>query len=346
MTTDRRLVGRLGKGSRDMSSTTQVGRGRPVPRTGHATRTVRIGPLAVGDGPVPLIGGRATGGAGPDAHWVSLREHQGRVPAAEAIAGARVGCDVPLLVEPYSAADLTDIAEAADGVVIGAAWTREARLVRAVAGLGLPILARRDPDGTLEEWLAVAGQCAAEGNHRVVLCEGGSTARPSPMALDLALMRSARERSGLPVAADLGDDPALAAAAVAAGADALLLARSAEPAVVEAAREAATVIGAVTRHEAPESIPAARDAIDRVDAVLATLLERRAALAGIVQRLKPVGGFAGRDLDRERRLVAAMARRAPRLGEARLAPVMNAVIEAGLLLAEQLDEEETEEESA
>nr|WP_239113475.1 chorismate mutase [Planotetraspora mira] len=91
----------------------------------------------------------------------------------------------------------------------------------------------------------------------------------------------------------------------------------------------------MVRPEAPGSVGAARAAIDRVDAALATLLERRIALAGTVQRLKPVGGFRGRDMDRERRLVAAMARRAPSLGEARLAPVMNAVIEAGLRVAEE-----------
>ncbi|MEV5411749.1 chorismate mutase [Thermopolyspora sp. NPDC052614] len=85
----------------------------------------------------------------------------------------------------------------------------------------------------------------------------------------------------------------------------------------------------------PDSIADARAAIDRVDAALAVLLERRAELAGRIQRLKPVGGFAGRDLDRERRLVAAMARHAPRLGEARIARIMNAVIEAGLDLAEE-----------
>ncbi|MER7500156.1 chorismate mutase [Nonomuraea pusilla] len=88
------------------------------------------------------------------------------------------------------------------------------------------------------------------------------------------------------------------------------------------------------RPEAPETLDECRQAIDRVDAALATLLERRATLAGVVQRLKPVGGFAGRDMERERALVAAMARRAPQLGEERLAPVMNAVIEAGLSLAE------------
>ncbi|KAB8188333.1 chorismate mutase [Nonomuraea phyllanthi] len=89
------------------------------------------------------------------------------------------------------------------------------------------------------------------------------------------------------------------------------------------------------RPEAPATLPECRQAIDRVDAALATLLERRAALAGIVQRIKPVGGFAGRDLARERALVARMALRAPSLGEARLAPIMNAVIEAGLHLAEE-----------
>ncbi|WP_240780115.1 chorismate mutase [Nonomuraea zeae] len=108
-----------------------------------------------------------------------------------------------------------------------------------------------------------------------------------------------------------------------------------EHAALRMAEEAVTVVGALLRHESPATLPECREAIDRVDAALATLLERRAALAGTVQRLKPVGGFAGRDMDRERALVARMASRAPSLGEARLAPIMNAVIEAGLHLAEE-----------
>ncbi|TDD12005.1 chorismate mutase [Nonomuraea diastatica] len=106
-------------------------------------------------------------------------------------------------------------------------------------------------------------------------------------------------------------------------------------AALRVAEEAVTVVGALLRPEAPVTLPECRDAIDRVDAALATLLERRAALAGVVQRIKPVGGFAGRDLDRERALVKRMASRAPSLGESRLAPIMNAVIEAGLHLAEE-----------
>ena len=78
----------------------------------------------------------------------------------------------------------------------------------------------------------------------------------------------------------------------------------------------------------------ARAAIDGLDAALATLLEHRTAVAAVVQRLKPVGGFAGRDPERERRIVEAMAVRAPSLGPERLAPIVNAIIEAGLDAAE------------
>ncbi|MES9540269.1 chorismate mutase [Actinomadura sp. NPDC000600] len=78
----------------------------------------------------------------------------------------------------------------------------------------------------------------------------------------------------------------------------------------------------------------AREAIDGLDAALATLLEHRTAIAAVVQRLKPVGGFAGRDPERERRIVEAMAARAPSLGAERLAPIVNAIIEAGLDAAE------------
>ncbi|WP_342776323.1 chorismate mutase, partial [Nonomuraea terrae] len=375
------------------------------------------------------------GGGRPDAYAV-LRERRG--PA--------------LLAEPASAADLPAIAEFADAVVVGASWTRDIPLVRAAAALGLPVVVERRASASLEEWLGLAGYCAVEGDGRVILCEGG---RP-----DLALMRAARAATGRPVLVDVSADPGLSAAAVAAGADGLIVSappvpsgaprgtygsetsqntygvhagasrgngrgrsealrgdsagrsqasqgngaerseasqgrgvalkerdagaaareisaalavrphaplpsadasglpdgegtpRGADDGVrgqageglpaagqaaagLRVAEEAVTVVGALLRDESPTTLSECRQAIDRVDAALATLLERRAALAGIVQRIKPVGGFAGRDLARERAVVARMAQRAPTLGETRLAPIMNAVIEAGLHLAEE-----------
>jgi chorismate mutase len=82
------------------------------------------------------------------------------------------------------------------------------------------------------------------------------------------------------------------------------------------------------------TVAEARAAIDGLDAALAVLLEHRAAVAALVQRLKPVGGFAGRDPERERAIVDAMAEHAPSLGRDGLAKIMSAVIEAGLAAAE------------
>ncbi|MGW9346786.1 Chorismate mutase [Nocardiopsis flavescens] len=78
-----------------------------------------------------------------------------------------------------------------------------------------------------------------------------------------------------------------------------------------------------------------RERIDAVDTRLAELLEQRALLAARVQRLKPVGYFAGRDADREHGLVRRMAEHAPRLGADRLAAIMDRVITAGLSAARE-----------
>ncbi|NYH54374.1 chorismate mutase [Nocardiopsis arvandica] len=84
-----------------------------------------------------------------------------------------------------------------------------------------------------------------------------------------------------------------------------------------------------------EEIRRLRGRIDQMDDELAELLERRALVAARVQRLKPVGYFAGRDMRRERELVERMAERAPRLGPERLAAIMGEVISAGLAAAEE-----------
>ncbi|MFE0267407.1 chorismate mutase [Nocardiopsis alba] len=84
-----------------------------------------------------------------------------------------------------------------------------------------------------------------------------------------------------------------------------------------------------------ERIRDLRGRIDLMDAELAELLERRALVAAQVQRLKPVGYFAGRDMTRERELVERMAERAPRLGAEHLATIMDSVIGAGLAVAQE-----------
>ncbi|MBB5789721.1 chorismate mutase [Jiangella mangrovi] len=149
---------------------------------------------------------------------------------------------------------------------------------------------------------------------------------------DPAAIAAARAR-GLPVVVNLGERPELAAAAVAAGADGLWL-DTPSAAAAGQAREAAARLAPLVRPSVPDTLDGCRAAIDAVDALLATLLEHRVALAGRVQHLKPVGGHAGRDPRREAAIVAAMAERAPSLPPEQLARIVTAIIEAGLDVAE------------
>jgi chorismate mutase/RimJ/RimL family protein N-acetyltransferase len=74
-----------------------------------------------------------------------------------------------------------------------------------------------------------------------------------------------------------------------------------------------------------------RGLIDEVDAGLADLLARRAALTAAVQRHK---NDPARDLERERRIAEAMAERAPALGPDRLARIVHTIITESLDAAE------------
>lgn len=267
-------------------------------------------------------------GAAPDVAIMSLRGRHGRVDATAELTRVRQAYAGPLLVEPFSALDLPAIAEHADAIMVGRAWMQDFQLLRAVARTGRRVVVQRAPAATLDEWLSAAEYCVAEGNHDVVLCEAGTRTHLPHPALDLALVREAGRR--WPVLVDVSAEPGLALAALSAGAAGLVLGEDADRAVVADVRAKAALLGPLLDDEAPETIAAARAAIDRLDAALATLLERRAELSAVVQRLKPVGGFAGRDHGREREIVEAMAVRAPRLGPDRLGRIMTAVIEAGL----------------
>ncbi len=318
------------------------GRGlaRPSVEGDPLPREVRIGAQVIGGERVVTLAGPQ---AGPQIAHVSLRYHHGDRDADEELVRVRNGWAGPLAVEPFSADDLPAVAEHADTVLVGAEWMQDFRLLAATARLGVPVIVQRGHHATMDEWLGAAEYCTAEGNRDVILCESGTrTYLSSECArLDLALLREAGERSGVPVIADVAASPELAGAAVAAGADGLLLGTESSADDVARAAEFTEALTALVRPAPPEpaagshrSMDEARGAIDRVDAALAALLERRARLAGEVQRLKPVGGWAGRDQRREREVIEGMARRAPGLGEQRLQAIMDAVIEAGIDLAE------------
>lgn len=291
-------------------------------------RTVSIGSQVVGGTRLPVLAGPRRGA---DVVHVSLRRHHGFAGAGEQLAGVRDLTAGPLIVEPFSADDLPDVVRYADGVVVGGQWMQDFRLLSAVGRTGLPVVLHRGPHCTVEEWLSSMEYLHAEDNDAVVLCEGGSRNYwGGPTTVDLALVDEARNRSARPVVVDVSGTPWLAGAAVAAGADGVWLGEDAAQPDVDAVIDTVTTLTLVVRQVYPHSLPGCRDAIDRVDAALASLLEYRVALVGEIQRHKAVSGHAGRDRSREAEIVHAMAHRAPSLDRAQLAKIMDAVITVGL----------------
>lgn len=307
------------------------------------------GQVVVGGVHVPVIAGEAGGGAAVrvsltrparNSHSGDLATAQELHDAAYEFVLARQRLGAPVIVDVDASTLWRPAIPHADGVVADPGVLAGGDLARTAAQRDVALAVRRPEGGTVDEWLAAAESCVAAGVRRVLLCEGGSGVAGSSgthgqlAAPDIALVQRIRERTNFPVLADLSAGGQLAGAAVVAGADGVVLARDASSAEAAHATDLATTLAAFGRDMNPGTLDGARQGIDQVDACLADLLERRAELARVVQHLKPVGGFAGRDPERERELVAAMAYRAPRLGLARVRRIMEVVIEAGLDLAE------------
>jgi 3-deoxy-7-phosphoheptulonate synthase len=106
------------------------------------------------------------------------------------------------------------------------------RLLEALGELRKPVILKRGLAATVDEWLAASEYITCRGNHQVVLCERGirTFETSTRNTLDLAAVIVAQELSQLPVIVDPSHAagqgrwvPRLAAAALAVGADGLLV---------------------------------------------------------------------------------------------------------------------------
>lgn len=105
-------------------------------------------------------------------------------------------------------------------------------LLRAVGRTQKPVFLKRGLSATIEEWLMSAEYILAEGNMQVMLCEGGirTFERYTRNTLDISAIPVLKERSHLPVFADPSHGTGfrnkvtpMALAAIAAGADGLMI---------------------------------------------------------------------------------------------------------------------------
>ena len=150
----------------------------------------------------------------------------------ELLSEARKETGLPIVTELHDVHDAELVSEHADIIQIGARNMRNFPLLKAAAKLGKPILLKNGMAATMQEFLYAAECILAEGNPQLILCLRGTRSfeTETRFALDLALVPALKKTTHLPVLVDPSHAagkaelvPALAKAAVAAGADGLLV---------------------------------------------------------------------------------------------------------------------------
>lgn len=215
---------------------------------------VRVGPFVAGNAHIGVIAGpcsveseeqtlataRAVKAAGATAlrggafkPRTSPYSFQGlKEDGLKILALARAETGLPVVTEVISPSDVALVSQYADVLQIGARNMQNYRLLEEAGQSGKPVLLKRGPAATAEELLLAAEYILNTGNHNVMLCERGIRTFESHTryTLSLATVVWLHQRTHLPVIVDPSHGtghsalvPQMAAAAVAAGADGLII---------------------------------------------------------------------------------------------------------------------------
>lgn len=139
---------------------------------------------------------------------------------------------LPVITEIMDPRDLDVIVKYADIIQIGARNMQNFRLLLEVGSARKPVLLKRGLSSTIKEWLMSAEYIMSRGNHEVMLCERGirTFETATRNTLDLSAVPVLKQLTHLPVVVDPSHGVGkwdlvapMAKAAVAAGADALII---------------------------------------------------------------------------------------------------------------------------
>ncbi len=148
------------------------------------------------------------------------------------LAEARDQTGLAIVTEVVSPDDVELVSEYADVLQIGARNMQNYRLLEAVGSSPRAVLLKRGPSATIDEWLLAAEYILDGGNLDVMLCERGirTFEAHTRFTLPLATVAYVQERTHLPVVIDPSHGtghtslvPSMARAAIAAGADGLII---------------------------------------------------------------------------------------------------------------------------
>ena len=148
------------------------------------------------------------------------------------LAEARGNTGLAVVTEVIGVDSVDAVAEYADVLQIGARNMQHYPLLEAVGNVNKPVLLKRGMTAELDEWLLAAEYIINAGNPNVILCERGIRTYESYVrnTLSLAVVPELNDKTHLPVVVDPSHGtghahlvPAMCRAAVAAGADGLLV---------------------------------------------------------------------------------------------------------------------------
>ena len=155
------------------------------------------------------------------------------------LAMAKKETGLGIVTELLSEKHVEKVAAVADLLQIGARNAQNFSLLQAAAGSGKAVMLKRGLAMKVEEWLMAAEYVMSAGNGQVILCERGIRTFETGMrnTLDLGAVALAKRESHLPVVVDPSQGAgrvdlviALSRAAVAVGADGLLVEVHPQPA--------------------------------------------------------------------------------------------------------------------
>ena len=192
----------------------------------------------------------------------------------EILAAVRDRTGMPVVTEVMAVSQIEEIAAYADVLQVGSRNMQNFDLLKALGQVNKPILLKRGLAATIEEFVMAAEYILAHGNEKVILCERGirSFDTYTRNVLDLGAVVALKQITHLPVIVDPSHAagkrelvPNLALAAIAAGADGLI----------------------IECHPDPEkSVSDARQAISLGDMV--AIVDKVRAIAPVVGRTVPL----------------------------------------------------------
>ena len=150
----------------------------------------------------------------------------------ELLARAREQFNIPVITEVVDPRDVSVVSKYADILQVGSRNMQNFALLTTIGRSKCPVVLKRGFSCTVTEWLTAADYLLAEGNSQVILCERGirTFENSARFSLDICSIPVIKRFSHLPVIVDPSHAaghyslvPAMAKAAIAAGADGLLI---------------------------------------------------------------------------------------------------------------------------